>query len=61
MTLGRRPAAESAASPSSRMANQAHAATAADLDKDAAQALQTLYKNNPTAEVIAKKAPPSKA
>lgn len=32
------------------------AASAEDLDKDAAQALQTLYKTNPTAEVIAKKA-----
>jgi lipid-binding SYLF domain-containing protein len=34
----------------------ARAATAQDLDKDAAQALQALYKVNPTAEVIAKKA-----
>ena len=33
-----------------------HAATAEDLGKDAAQALQTLYKTNPTAEVIAKRA-----
>lgn len=32
------------------------AATAEDLDKDAAQALQTLYKTNPTAETISKKA-----
>jgi lipid-binding SYLF domain-containing protein len=32
------------------------AAGAEDLDKDAAQALATLYKTNPTAEVIAKKA-----
>jgi lipid-binding SYLF domain-containing protein len=32
------------------------AASAEDLDKDAAQALATLYKTNPTAEVIAKKA-----
>jgi lipid-binding SYLF domain-containing protein len=32
------------------------AASAEDLDKDAAQALQALYKTNPTAEVIAKKA-----
>ena len=35
---------------------QAFAATAEDLDKDSAQALQALYKVNPTAEVIAKKA-----
>jgi lipid-binding SYLF domain-containing protein len=34
----------------------AHAATAEDLDKDAAQALQALYRTNPTAEVIGKKA-----
>lgn len=34
----------------------AAAATAEDLDKDAAQALQTLYKTNPTAESLAKKA-----
>ncbi len=34
----------------------ASAASAEDLDKDAAQALQALYKTNPTAEVIAKKA-----
>ncbi|MFY9327675.1 MAG: lipid-binding SYLF domain-containing protein [Georgfuchsia sp.] len=32
------------------------AATAEDLNKDADQALQTLYKGNPTAEVIAKHA-----
>jgi lipid-binding SYLF domain-containing protein len=32
------------------------AATAEDLDRDAAQALQALYKINPTAEVISKKA-----
>jgi hypothetical protein len=31
-------------------------ATAKDLDKDAAQALQTLYKLRPVAEVISKKA-----
>jgi len=36
--------------------SQSMAATAEDLDKDAAQSLQTLYKTNPTAEVIAKKA-----
>ena len=35
---------------------QSLAATAEDLDKDAAQSLQALYKTNPTAEVIAKKA-----
>lgn len=34
----------------------APAASAEDLDRDAAQALQTLYKTNPTAEVIAKPA-----
>jgi lipid-binding SYLF domain-containing protein len=34
----------------------AMAASAEDLDKDAAQALQTLYKANPTAEVIGKRA-----
>lgn len=34
----------------------AHAATAEDLNKDAAQALQSLYKTNPTAEVLSKKA-----
>lgn len=32
------------------------AATAEDLDRDAAQALQSLYKTNPTAELISKKA-----
>jgi lipid-binding SYLF domain-containing protein len=32
------------------------AASADDLDKDAAQALQSLYKSNPTAESLAKKA-----
>jgi lipid-binding SYLF domain-containing protein len=37
-------------------AGPARAATAQDLDKDAAQALQVLYKANPTAEAIAKKA-----
>lgn len=35
---------------------QAVAATAEDLNKDAAQALTTLYGRNPTAELIAKKA-----
>lgn len=38
------------------LALPAKAASAEDLDKDSAQALQTLYKTNPTAEVIAKKA-----
>ncbi len=35
---------------------QTLAATAEDLDKDAAQALQTLYKSNPAAETLAAKA-----
>ncbi len=34
----------------------AHAATAEDLDKDAAQALQILYRTNPVAEAISKQA-----
>jgi lipid-binding SYLF domain-containing protein len=34
----------------------AFAASAEDLDKDAAQTLQALYKSNPTAEAISKKA-----
>ena len=34
----------------------AMAATAEDLDKDAAQALQSLYKTNPASEAISKKA-----
>jgi lipid-binding SYLF domain-containing protein len=34
----------------------AHAATSEDLDKDSAQALETLYKTNPTAETLSKKA-----
>lgn len=38
------------------VSNQAVAATAEDLDKDALQALQTLYKTNPTAEALSKKA-----
>ena len=38
------------------VSNQALAATAEDLDKDAVQALQTLYKTNPTAEALSKKA-----
>lgn len=36
--------------------DRAAAATAEDLDKDAAQALATLYRSNPTAELIAKRA-----
>jgi lipid-binding SYLF domain-containing protein len=36
--------------------NHAFAATAEDLNKDAAQALQTLYKSNPVAEKIGKSA-----
>jgi lipid-binding SYLF domain-containing protein len=35
---------------------EAHAATSEDLDKDAAQTLQALFKMNPTAETISKKA-----
>ena len=38
------------------LATTARAATAEDLDKDAAQALQSLYKSNATAESISKKA-----
>ena len=38
------------------LGGQALGATAEDLDRDSAQALQTLYKKNPTAETIAKKA-----
>lgn len=38
------------------VATQAFAAKAEDLDKDANQALQTLYKANPAAEAIGKKA-----
>jgi len=38
------------------VSSQAIAASAEDLNKDAAQALQTLYKSNPVAESIAKKA-----
>ena len=37
-------------------ASVVHAASAEDLDKDAAQALQALYKVRPVAEVISKKA-----
>lgn len=40
----------------SSFSGQALAASAEDLDKDAAQALQALYKINPTAELISKKA-----
>ena len=38
------------------MIGHALAATAEDLNKDASQALATLYRHNPTAEVIARKA-----
>lgn len=38
------------------LGSRANAATAEDLNKDSAQALQILYKSNPTAESIAKKA-----
>ncbi|MDR3394985.1 MAG: lipid-binding SYLF domain-containing protein [Parasulfuritortus sp.] len=38
------------------ISSQASAATAEDLDKDSAQALQTLYKANPVAESIGKNA-----
>jgi len=38
------------------LGSQAVAATAEDLDRDAAQALQTLYKTNPTAETLSKTA-----
>jgi lipid-binding SYLF domain-containing protein len=38
------------------LGSPALAATAEDLDKDAAQALQTLYKSRPIAEVVSKKA-----
>lgn len=38
------------------VSSHAVAATAEDLNKDAAQALQTLYKANPVAETISKKA-----
>ena len=38
------------------ISSPADAATAEDLNKDAAQALQTLYKSNPAAESISKKA-----
>ncbi|MBK7461491.1 MAG: lipid-binding SYLF domain-containing protein [Betaproteobacteria bacterium] len=38
------------------VSSQAVAASAEDLDKDALQALQSLYKSNPAAEAISKKA-----
>ncbi len=38
------------------ISSAANAATAEDLNKDAAQALQTLYRTNPTAENISKQA-----
>jgi lipid-binding SYLF domain-containing protein len=37
-------------------AGHARAATAEDLDRESAQALQSLYKSNPTAELIGKRA-----
>jgi len=37
-------------------AHQAHAATAADLNREAGEALSALYKTNPIAETISKKA-----
>jgi lipid-binding SYLF domain-containing protein len=40
----------------SALGNSAWAATAEDLDREAAQTLQTLYKVNPAAEAISKKA-----
>jgi len=40
----------------SSLSSTAFATSAEDLDRDSAQALQALYKTNPTAEVIAKKA-----
>lgn len=38
------------------LGTEASAATAEDLDRDSAQALQALYKANPTAELISRKA-----
>lgn len=38
------------------LSSQANAATVEDLNKDAAQTLQTLYKHNPAAESLSKKA-----
>lgn len=38
------------------MMNQASAATASDLDRDANEALHTLYKSNPIAETLSKRA-----
>jgi lipid-binding SYLF domain-containing protein len=40
----------------SAISSQANAATAEDLNKEAAQTLQTLYKHNPVAETISKNA-----
>jgi len=40
----------------SALGSSASAATAEDLDRDAAQALQTLYKANPAADAISRKA-----
>jgi lipid-binding SYLF domain-containing protein len=45
-----------AAAPLGMVGSSAHAATASDLKKDAAQALQALYKTNPTAETLSKTA-----
>jgi len=42
--------------PLGAISTPANAATAEDLNKDAAQALQTLYKSHPVAEDLAKKA-----
>ena len=61
MTLTRRHmhrllAATTAALALGPISARSWAATAADLDKDSAQALQALYKINPTAELLSKKA-----
>lgn len=45
-----------AALSASAYSDRVYAASAADLDKDAAQSLQTLYKTSPLAEEISKKA-----
>ena len=42
--------------PLGAISSQVYAATAEDLNNDSTQALQTLYKTNPIAEVISKKA-----
>jgi lipid-binding SYLF domain-containing protein len=58
MTLSRRSMLSAAALvlPLAAPIVSARAASAEDLDKDAEQALQALYKGNPTAEVISKRA-----